>query len=334
MVNSSPARRSYNYVASSPLSDILYTDRNSEARHKQMLEASRREHERVHQLAMEALENHRREEERRQILELERREQERIRKEKELAAERKRLHELQAQKVEIPPEPPKPEPAPSVSPPGAFGAKPPTTSKSTASAAAAATTSTFGSKPPSTASQASAGPPAQAAATKSVSKPATQPAPAAPSTLFGQAPSKPAAPQQPAAAASPFAKASPFAAAQQKTSSPFPQAQAPAATAPSALTAAGAKQATTSQLNGKTGPQAPAKAASRGPDRYEVIHKNLKDLRRLMMDQAMQNPALKNRMGDMRREIRKYVGQLTNGAGAKGNSVQVRRNSCVSPYSF
>ncbi|KAB5531301.1 GLE1-like protein-domain-containing protein [Coniochaeta sp. 2T2.1] len=322
MVNSSPARRSYNYVPSSPLSEILYTDRNSEARHKQMLEASRREHERVHQLAKKALEDHRREEERRQIVELERREQERIRKEKELAAERKRLHELQAQKIEIPPEPPKPKTAPTPTAPasGAFGAKAPTTSTSTASAASAATSSAFGAKPLTSASQTSAGPSTQPAATTSATKSSTQPAPAAPSNPFGQAPSKPAASQQPAAVASPFA------AALQKTSSPFvqAQAQAPAATASSPFAAA-AKQAPAQQQNGATGSQAPAKAAPRGPDRYEVIHKNLKDLRRLMMDQAKQNPALKNRMGDMRREIRKIIGQLTNGAGAKGNSVQIKR---------
>ncbi|KAK4230364.1 nucleoporin GLE1 [Podospora fimiseda] len=49
-------------------------------------------------------------------------------------------------------------------------------------------------------------------------------------------------------------------------------------------------------------------------DRYSQIHKNLKILRKSMMEQAKVNRALKERMGDMRREIRKSVGQLTGGA--------------------
>ncbi|KAL8727813.1 MAG: hypothetical protein Q9166_005805 [cf. Caloplaca sp. 2 TL-2023] len=50
--------------------------------------------------------------------------------------------------------------------------------------------------------------------------------------------------------------------------------------------------------------------------RYLVIHKSLKELRKSMDQQAKQNPALKGRMGDMRREIRKSMGQLREGKGA------------------
>jgi len=47
-------------------------------------------------------------------------------------------------------------------------------------------------------------------------------------------------------------------------------------------------------------------------------------LRKFMADQAKTNPALKGRMGDMRREIRKSVGQLTVTQGVAGvNKVQV-----------
>ncbi|KAH6626451.1 GLE1-like protein-domain-containing protein [Chaetomium sp. MPI-SDFR-AT-0129] len=54
------------------------------------------------------------------------------------------------------------------------------------------------------------------------------------------------------------------------------------------------------------------------PDRYTTIHKNLKMLRKSLTDQAKANPALKSRMGDMRREIRKSVGQLTVTQGVAG----------------
>lgn len=56
--------------------------------------------------------------------------------------------------------------------------------------------------------------------------------------------------------------------------------------------------------------------------RYLEIHRALKELRKFMTTQAKQNAQLKASMGDMRREIRKSVGQLRDGKGA--NKVQVR----------
>ena len=55
--------------------------------------------------------------------------------------------------------------------------------------------------------------------------------------------------------------------------------------------------------------------------RYLEIHSALKELRRFMTAQTKQNAQLKGAMGDMRREIRKSVGQLRDGKGA--NRVQV-----------
>lgn len=55
--------------------------------------------------------------------------------------------------------------------------------------------------------------------------------------------------------------------------------------------------------------------------RYLEIHRALKELRKFMAAQAKQNAQLKGAMGDMRREIRKSVGQLRDGKGA--NKVQV-----------
>ena len=55
--------------------------------------------------------------------------------------------------------------------------------------------------------------------------------------------------------------------------------------------------------------------------RYLEIHRALKEFRKFMTAQAKQNARLKEEMGDMRREIRKSVGQLRDGKGA--NRVQV-----------
>lgn len=64
--------------------------------------------------------------------------------------------------------------------------------------------------------------------------------------------------------------------------------------------------------------------------RYLEIHRALKELRKFMTAQAKQNAQLKGAMGDMRREIRKSVGQLRDGKGA--NKVQVCL--CVSHYFY
>lgn len=56
--------------------------------------------------------------------------------------------------------------------------------------------------------------------------------------------------------------------------------------------------------------------------RYLEIHRALKELRKFMTAQAKQNAQLKGAMGDMRREIRKSVGQLRDGKGA--NKVQLQ----------
>jgi nucleoporin GLE1 len=303
MAGSSPARRSYNHAPSSPLSDILYGDRNSEARHKQLLEAARREHDRVRLAALQALEDHnkaledqQREEERRQILERERREQERIRQEQALAAERRRLQELQAQKVEIPPEPqpapPPPKATPSQTP--AAPATQPTPAASTnrfaQAAAGNSTTQQQPAGPPGPSRQSTEAP--RANATQQHTPPSTTTAVGA----FGAAP----------------AAQAPFPPPTMPTSSAFSQVQRKP------------------QPNGNTSSATSAAphAAQVLPDRYETIHRNLKDLRRSMLDQAKTNTALKGRMGDMRREIRKCVGQLTHGVIA-GNRKQVKTTDPV-----
>ncbi|KAI2609259.1 GLE1-domain-containing protein [Hypoxylon sp. NC1633] len=58
-----------------------------------------------------------------------------------------------------------------------------------------------------------------------------------------------------------------------------------------------------------------------GNDRYVEIHKNLKKLRASLDQQCKASPPLKKRMGDMRRELRKNMGQLVGEKG--GNKKQI-----------
>jgi nucleoporin GLE1 len=62
---------------------------------------------------------------------------------------------------------------------------------------------------------------------------------------------------------------------------------------------------------------------------YLEIHNRLKKLRTFMADQAKQSPELKKRMGEMRREIRKSVGQLTEGKGANRQPVHIPRHTAI-----
>jgi nucleoporin GLE1 len=66
-----------------------------------------------------------------------------------------------------------------------------------------------------------------------------------------------------------------------------------------------------------------------GTQQYLEIHSRLKKLRTFMTDQAKQNPELKKRMGEMRREIRKSVGQLTEGRGANRQPVHSPRHTAI-----
>ncbi|KAI2471920.1 GLE1-domain-containing protein [Annulohypoxylon bovei var. microspora] len=61
----------------------------------------------------------------------------------------------------------------------------------------------------------------------------------------------------------------------------------------------------------------PSVGATVTADRYTEIHRNLKRLRESLSQQSKSNPALKHRMGDMRRELRKNMGQLV---GTKGGN--------------
>lgn len=67
--------------------------------------------------------------------------------------------------------------------------------------------------------------------------------------------------------------------------------------------------------------------------KYLEIHQRLKGLRKAMASQAKQNPTLKTVMGDMRREIKKCVGQLRQGKGTNRSQVYWARSlTLLYPY--
>lgn len=55
--------------------------------------------------------------------------------------------------------------------------------------------------------------------------------------------------------------------------------------------------------------------------RYLAMHKQLKHLRKFVVDQSKSNTQMKKRLGEMRREVRKSVGQLTAEKGANRQPV-------------
>lgn len=269
MAGSPPSRpRSFQWASPGrSISDILAEDRNSETRHKILLEAARKEHERVREEAERVYRDHLQKEEQQRLLEEKKREEERIQRDEQIAAERVRINALKAKKVEIPaplpepvPEPPKP-PAPT-----------PTAPTPTAPEATPKQTSLFNGtatqNPPE-----SSGPSVSDLLNSTKSQPTVQPT------------------SQPQPTPTPVANGV----------TPAPQ----------------------------TAPQVQRPPTQAQLDRYTVIHRNLKALRKFMVEQAKTNRELKARMGDMRREIRKSVGQLTSGAGGV-NSKQVRRTPPLS----
>jgi len=230
-----------------------------------LLEASRKEHERVREEAERVYRDHLQKEEQQRLLQEKKREEERIRRDEQIAAERVRINALRAKKVEIPAPLPEPEPEPP---------KPPTppTPKAPEAAPTGLLNGTTAQNPP-----VSSGPSVSDLLNSATLAPASQP----PATSFF-------APVQPQ---------------------------------PAPVTVQG-------QTNGAAAVPQTAAPVQRPPtqtqlDRYTVIHRNLKALRKSMVEQAKTNRALKGRMGDMRREIRKSVGQLTSGTGGV-NTKQAR----------
>ncbi|KAK0665511.1 putative nucleoporin GLE1 [Cercophora samala] len=284
----SPART---YDVSSPhradLAEIFNQDRNSPARHRQILETSRQEHTRIREEAERVLQEARLKEERDRVLEQRRKEEERIKTEQELAAERVRLNALKAKKIEIPPLLPDPEP-PVAPKPVPTPTPPVTVPPASTLDGPKPTTKLNGANPSFFSSTPTAEPSSGLLATKAPPVPTPSPTPPAPTVA-------------------PVAKP-----------------------ANSVLGIGGLLNGSSTPANGTAGttgagqPAPPPAPAAPIIDRYTVIHKNLKGLRKMMAEQAKSNRALKERMGDMRREIRKCMGQLSAGAPGVNKSQQAK----------
>jgi len=275
----------------SPVPSFLNDNRNTELSHKDALTAAQAEHDRVREAAIRVYhsyelqaETKRIEEEAKSIREHQRIEEQRIRKEEQLRAEQERLRALKAKTV--PPLPPQPDPP---------APKPATETKPAASAAPI--------EAPKTAAATSATQPVKTEPEGSVSAKTNAGSSGLQNGTNGSQPTL-----QPQVKANPFAAASP---------SPFTQSK------PNPFTSA--TKAPEPQPNGIAPAPAPAAAAQpvQPPtsDRYVAIHQNLKKLRASIALQAKSSPALKTRLGDMRRELRKNMGQLVSEKG--GNKSQV-----------
>ncbi|EAU38979.1 conserved hypothetical protein [Aspergillus terreus NIH2624] len=61
--------------------------------------------------------------------------------------------------------------------------------------------------------------------------------------------------------------------------------------------------------------------------RYVELHRQLKTLRQRMKDESKQNPVIKQNLGEIRRTIKKCVGQLREGKGTNKHQIQEIRNT-------
>ncbi|KAH7032962.1 GLE1-like protein-domain-containing protein [Microdochium trichocladiopsis] len=301
MAGTPPAQRTraqWTSPVPSFLTDNRNTDRNTELSHKDALTAAQAEHDRVREAAIRVYhsyelqeETKRLQEQQRTIREQQRAEEQRIRQEEQLRAEQERLRALKAKTV--PPLPPQPDPpAPAPAPPAAAkpAAPPPSAQAEPPKAASAAPVT---SQPHKEEPQATAVVPANNT-----------------SGLNGVA----SIVKQPASGLKEAAGSNPF---NTTTNSPFTQ--------PKPNPFGGASKPQALQTNGTLTTAAAARPAQvaqpAAPDRYVTIHQNLKKLRASIAQQAKASPALKTRLGDMRRELRKNMGQLVSGKG--GNKTQV-----------
>lgn len=297
--SSTGPRPEYASPARLELSDFLLESRNSPEAHKRAFEEAQREHDRVRKAALHVFELHQIAEETRRIEEEERQREERVRAqrdrlESERRAAEKRVHDearLQAlRQTSIPKPVAAPAPAPALAPPPAAAA-----------AAAANGIATAASRQP-------------AVNGFATSRPAPgpglgpAPGPAATSQLSGPTLSTPPPASRPQTAA---------------VSAVAPAAPPPTRPPPPATATTAGTSATPRLVNGAGSLGRPATPPAPAVDRHVQIHRKLKELRAFTQAQTNSNPALKARMGDMRRDIRKSFGQLTNG-GLRDNKIPVR----------
>ncbi|KAJ8118352.1 hypothetical protein ONZ43_g4010 [Nemania bipapillata] len=298
MTGSSPVtRRSRQWSSPSRprISDFLAENRHTELSYQDALAAAQAEHGRVRDAAIRVFKDHELKEECRRLQEQEaairqqqRREEERIRNEERVRAEEERLRALKSKIVpKLPPEPaPAPTPTPAPAPPAS------STSVSQLNGAGPLNSGTTIISASQQGSIAAGSKPSSL----SISQQPPSNAPAV--SINGTKVAEPAPTQ-------------PFQQGQHVTPTKPPPFGTPAATSSNFLSKALQPSAptTTSQT-----PQPPA-------DKYVIIHQNLKKLRASLVEQAKSLPLLKARMGDMRRELRKTLGQMVTEKG--GNRKQV-----------
>ncbi|KAI1093990.1 GLE1-domain-containing protein [Rostrohypoxylon terebratum] len=310
MVNSSTPRRSRQW--SSPdrhsLSSILSENRNSPLSHKDALAAAKAEHDRVREDAIRVYQDYESQQEQRRLLEQQERiikqqkqEEERIKTEERIREEEVRLRELKLKTIpKLPPEPPTP--VAEVNGAGAGAAHEPTRADSAGTKpdpTPSLKTPQFGLPQPALTNGLKGHTNADANGTGSV-----KPAQLTIQSMLSQPIDQPKALSQAQSHLT-------------STLSPFAQPFTPSST----------------QQNGFPVSALTTPTISAATDRYTEIHKNLKKLRQSLLQQAKTNPALKQRMGDMRRELRKNMGQLvgTKGGNKKQNeTIQALLDEAIS----
>ncbi|KAI8633038.1 GLE1-domain-containing protein [Xylariaceae sp. FL1651] len=286
MTGSSPAtRRSRQWSSPSQnrISDILLENRHTELSHQDALAAAQAEHERVREAAIRVFKDNQLKEEHRRLQEQEEsiRQQQRREEERIRNEERLRAEEERLRALRAKTVPRLPPEAPPAAPPTSTGRLDGTGSSNSTNTSNLVNTQDRSSS--------------SAKATPIITQPPTQADVPTPQTngskaahTFPTQQEQHVAPQKP----SPFAS--------NAAPNPF-------------------LQPTISQRKTPSVPSTSKPSVE--ADRYVAIHQNLKKLRASMAEQAKSVPSLKARMGDMRRELRKSLGQIVTEKG--GNKKQI-----------
>ncbi len=279
-----PALLSMTHISKTSAVDDL-AEQNAVHKHAVELAAAHAEHKRVRDSALRAYKNHELREAQERLRRQQLQELERLKLEAEKAELAAKVLELQRKKVPVP-VPRSPTPPPAADP----------------------------SKPAADASS-------RRTQNEQVLHRLEHVAPRSPARQ--KTPPLPSAPSPPSGAPSQNASAAPTSIQHQSQPSKaliFPQKQT-AITRASTSTDASQKPLATITVPQGTARDADPPHGLPGSQKYLEIHKRLKQLRAFLADRAKQDAALKKRMGEMRREIRKSVGQLTEGRGANKTPV-------------
>ncbi|KAI3321920.1 GLE1-domain-containing protein [Xylariaceae sp. AK1471] len=294
MSGSSPATRrsrQWSSPSRSRISDFLTENRHTELSHQDALAAAQAEHDRVRLAAIRVYKDHELKEEHRRLQEQEeiirqqqRREEERIRNEERLRAEEERLRALKAKTVpKLPPE--------------ASPAAPPSSTSTSTSVSAA---------------QLNGSGPSNATSTSPNNN-------QNPIALSAKAPHFVS--QQPTFTNVPALQVNGTKVVQPVPSHLLQQGQHVAPSKPSSLTTPATAGSFPKPAFSQQNILSPPLTSKPLVDQYVVIHQNLKRLRASLTEQAKSLPPLKARMGDMRRELRKSLGQIVTEKG--GNKKQI-----------